>query len=101
MLIDIKATTRFFLIRKHMKPATHPRITYTGIILSVVINVIGLLVLLETGHAGTIFAGFAFSFVVWIDIIVDRGRRLPSFLPEEGYIPLGTVPDENHKEDRF
>lgn len=67
-----------------MKPATHPKITVTGIVAGVVINTAGLILLATTGHAGVLFFGMVVCFVVWIDIIVDHNRRLPSFLPEEG-----------------
>lgn len=66
-----------------MKPATHPIVTITGIIASLVINAVGSILLDATGHAGLLFAGVAISFAVWVDIVIDHNRRVPSFLPDD------------------
>jgi len=81
-----------------MKPATHPKITVTGIIASVVINTAGFILLATTGHAGILFLGMVVGFAVWIDIVVDHNRRLPSFLPvdsSDSSDALGTMAKTN------
>lgn len=66
-----------------MKFLLHPSVAYTGIGVSAGTSFAGISPLETSGDPGMIIAGATLSTIMWILIIIDRGRKTQSFLPAE------------------